>query len=168
METVSTGEAPKEYAGFWLRFVAYIIDYIILSLLNTIVIIPILGALGIGLFSATEGFQSGDIGEEEAIGMMVTLISSITSAALLTFVIQVFYYALMQASAKQATVGKMALGLKVTDIEGNRLDFGKSLVRELCKIISSAILMIGYIMAGFTEKKQALHDIIPGTLVVKG
>ncbi len=168
METVSTGEAPKEYAGFWLRFVAVIIDSIILQIVNFIVIIPILGALGFGFFSALEGMETGYVSDEEAVGMAVAFASTMGAISLLTFIVQVLYYTLMQSSAKQATLGKMALGLKVTDMEGNRLDFGKSLVRELCKIISSAILMIGYIMAGFTEKKQALHDIIPGTLVVKG
>lgn len=166
MERIDT-EERLEYAGFWLRFVAYIIDYIILSIVNTIVIIPVLGALGFGFFTATDGFQHGDLADEEAIGMIVAFISAMSSIALLTFVIQVLYYAFMQASAKQATIGKIALGLKVTDMDGNRLDFGKSLVRELCKIISYSILLIGYIMAGFTDKKQALHDIIPGTLVVK-
>jgi uncharacterized RDD family membrane protein YckC len=61
----------------------------------------------------------------------------------------------------------MALGLKVTDTDGNSLDFVKALVRNVCKIISGMIMGIGYIMAGFTEKKQGLHDIIANTLVVK-
>jgi uncharacterized RDD family membrane protein YckC len=73
----------------------------------------------------------------------------------------------MESSSKQATVGKMVLGIKVTDLDGNKLDFVKALVRNLCKIISSLIMCIGYIMAGFTEKKQALHDMIASTLVVK-
>jgi uncharacterized RDD family membrane protein YckC len=61
----------------------------------------------------------------------------------------------------------MVLGLKVTDVNDGKLDFIKALVRNLSKIISGMILLIGYIMAGFTEKKQALHDMIAGTLVVK-
>ena len=99
--------------------------------------------------------------------MIVAFVSAMSSADLLTFIIQVLYFSLMQSSAKQATVGKLALGIKVTDMDGQRLDFGKSLIRVLCNLLSSAILFIGYIMAGLTEKKQALHDIIPGTLVVK-
>ncbi len=73
----------------------------------------------------------------------------------------------MEASKYQGTIGKIALGLIVTDANGGKLDFTKALVRNLCKIISSLIFCIGYIMAGFTEKKQGLHDIIAGTLVVK-
>ncbi len=170
METVSTtaGTAEvREYAGFWLRFVAYIIDYVILQLLSSFIIIPILGALGFGFFAATEGMQAGDIGEEEALAMMVTLFSTLSSAALLTFILQILYFAILQSGSRQATLGKMALGLKVTDMNGEKIDFGKAVIRELSKLISYAILLIGYIMAGFTEKKQALHDIIPGTLVVK-
>ena len=79
---------------------------------------------------------------------------------------QWLYFALMESSSKQATLGKMALGIIVTDLNGNRLSFGRATGRYFGKIISGAILMIGYIMAGFTEKKQALHDIIAGCLVV--
>ena len=82
-------------------------------------------------------------------------------------VIQTLYFALLESSSKQATVGKMVMGIIVTDINGNKLDFAKALVRALCRIISSAILLIGYIMAAFTEKKQALHDMIASTLVLK-
>ena len=61
----------------------------------------------------------------------------------------------------------MALGIQVTDLEGNRISFGKALGRNLAKIISALIFYIGFIMAAFTAKKQALHDMIAGTLVVK-
>jgi len=77
------------------------------------------------------------------------------------------YYALMESSEKQATVGKLAMGIKVTDMQGNRLSFGQATGRHFAKIISGLTLLIGYIMAGFTEKKQALHDIIVNCLVVK-
>ena len=73
----------------------------------------------------------------------------------------------MESSSNQATVGKMALGIQVTDLEGNRISFGKALGRNLAKIISALIFYIGFIMAAFTAKKQALHDMIAGTLVVK-
>jgi uncharacterized RDD family membrane protein YckC len=73
----------------------------------------------------------------------------------------------MESSKFQGTVGKLALGLKVTDESGAKLDFIKALTRNLCKIVSSVILLIGYIMAGFTAKKQGLHDIIAKTLVLR-
>lgn len=105
--------------------------------------------------------------EAESLTMVGGMMALAGATALLTSVIAILYWTLMESSKYQATVGKMALGLKVTDLDGNSLDFVKSLVRNVCKIISGMILAIGYIMAGFTEKKQGLHDMIAGTLVVK-
>src|SRR4029077_16530876 len=76
------------------------------------------------------------------------------------FVLWLLYYALMESSPLQATLGKMALSIKVTEIAGQRISFLRALGRNLAKIISGFILLIGYIMAAFTERKQALHDII--------
>jgi len=59
----------------------------------------------------------------------------------------------------------MALSMKVTDLQGNRISFARATGRHFAKYISAMILLIGYIMAGFTERKQALHDMITGTLV---
>ena len=73
----------------------------------------------------------------------------------------------MEASSKKATLGKMALGLIVTDVNGVRLSFGRASGRYFGKILSGLILNIGFIMAAFTEKKQALHDILAGTLVLE-
>ena len=72
----------------------------------------------------------------------------------------------MESSPKQATLGKMALSIVVTDLEGKRISFGKATGRYWGKIISGLILCIGYFMAGFTEKKQAFHDMMAGCLVV--
>ena len=77
------------------------------------------------------------------------------------------YFALMESSEMQATVGKMALGLYVTDLEGRRVSFGKATARFFGKILSTMTLGIGYIMAGFTVRKQALHDLIAGCLVLR-
>lgn len=76
------------------------------------------------------------------------------------------YYAGLESSEKQATVGKMVLKIKVVDLNGNRITPGRALGRYFSKILSALILGIGYIMAAFTEKKQGLHDMIAGTLVV--
>ena len=81
--------------------------------------------------------------------------------------LQILYFSLMESSKFQGTLGKMALGIKVTDMNGGKLDFTKAFLRNLCKLISNFTLLIGYLMAGFTEKKQALHDMIAGTLVVR-
>ena len=76
------------------------------------------------------------------------------------------YFALMESSANRATVGKMALGIIVTDMQGNRISFARATGRYFAKFLSAMILLIGYIMAGLTEKKQALHDKIADTLVI--
>lgn len=77
------------------------------------------------------------------------------------------YFALFESSAKQSTLGKRVLNLYVTDLSGNRISFGRATGRHFAKLISSATLLIGYMMAGWTEKKQALHDMIAGTLVMR-
>jgi uncharacterized RDD family membrane protein YckC len=83
-------------------------------------------------------------------------------------VLQWLYYAWMESSEHQATLGKMALGLIVTDLDDRRVSFARATGRFFAKIISGLIpLAIGYIMAGFTEKKQALHDMIASTLVLR-
>ena len=77
------------------------------------------------------------------------------------------YFALMESSAKGGTLGKMAIGIMVTDMTGNRISFGRATGRYFAKILSQMILMIGFLMAGFTQQKQALHDILAGCLVVR-
>jgi uncharacterized RDD family membrane protein YckC len=82
-------------------------------------------------------------------------------------VLQWLYFAWMESSEHQATLGKMALGLIVTDLNDQRVSFGRATGRFFAKIITSYTFFIGYIMAGFTEKKQALHDMIASTLVLR-
>jgi uncharacterized RDD family membrane protein YckC len=74
----------------------------------------------------------------------------------------------MESSAKQATVGKMALGIIVTDLDGRRIGFGRATGRYFAKILSALTLGIGFLMAGFTERKQALHDMVASCLVIRG
>ncbi len=78
------------------------------------------------------------------------------------------YSALMESGPGQATLGKKALGLKVVDSEGQRISFGQATGRHFGKIISFIILLIGYFMMLWDEKKQTLHDKMAGTYVVKG
>lgn len=77
------------------------------------------------------------------------------------------YFTISESSAWQATLGKKLLGLRVTDAEGNRINFGKANARYWSKLLSGLILDIGFIMIAFTKKKQGLHDKIAGTFVVK-
>ena len=134
------------YAGFWKRVAAIFVDTIIL-MFGGAMIGFLFGFLMIG-----EGIN--DLEELEGIGNILGLI------------LGWIYFAAMESSPTQGTLGKMALGIKVTDMEGDRVEFGRATGRHFGKIISTIILLIGYIMIAFTQKKQGLHDIMAGCLVV--
>lgn len=155
----------SNYAGFWLRCVAFILDVVIIGIAQSFFIMPFLAALGLGFVSGADDMDFSD--PDQAIGMIAAAAALMGSYWLLATCIQILYFTLMESSKYQATIGKMTLGLIVTDLNGNKLDFSKALIRNLCKIISNVTMLIGYIMAGFTERKQALHDMIAGTLVVQ-
>jgi uncharacterized RDD family membrane protein YckC len=153
------------YAGFWLRFVAYVIDALIIGIVAVpvIVLIAIVTGLGaaISSISAHPDDPNAIFAATGFIAFMFLLIPVMICG-------QWLYLALMESSAWQATLGKKAIGLLVTDMEGKRLTFGRATGRFFSKIVTGFIpLGIGYIMAGFTEKKQALHDFIAATLVLK-
>jgi uncharacterized RDD family membrane protein YckC len=154
---------PVEYAGFWWRFLAYIIDSIIISLISWILIIPILAIFGISLYSMK---QSGFDTDNPAM-LIAPFLIAIIPMAIITTVAQWLYFALMESSRHQGTVGKLLLKIKVTDTSGNRVYFARATGRYFGKILSGMILLFGYIMAGFTERKQALHDIISNCYVIK-
>lgn len=151
------------YAGFWLRFVAYIIDGFIVGAGFIAIIVVLAMVTGIG--SAVSHIHSGeDIGQAVA----VLGITFIFFAVLMGILGGWLYFAMMESSAWQATLGKKALGLEVTDLTGRRISFARASGRHFGKIITNLIpLFIGYILAGFTEKKQAVHDMIAGCLVLK-
>ncbi|MEP0823148.1 MAG: RDD family protein [Ignavibacterium sp.] len=155
------------YAGFWKRFAAYLIDALILGVASWIIILPVLGLIGIGASSmeyTEEDMMTMD--DEAAAGLAAAMIGASMMLWIVIAAAGWLYFALMESSAKQATLGKMALSIIVTDVNGNRLTFGRATGRYFGKILSGLILYIGFIMAAFTEKKQALHDMIAGTLVV--
>jgi uncharacterized RDD family membrane protein YckC len=152
--------AAVAYAGFWLRFVAFIIDALVLYFVGIIVTLPFAASMGMGM----RGMMNGRPPNIEG---MLPFIHAMIRLTLIRTVLNWLYYSLLESSAWQATLGKKALGLEVTDLDGNRIRFGRATGRFFAKIISSIILGIGYIMAGFTEKKQALHDILAGTLVIR-
>ncbi len=164
------------YAGFWKRFLAYILDSIIISIAMSIIIFPVFLIFGLSVipsdyfrnmneYSFTAlSFQLAENDYSIAAFFMFIMLMGIIG--LLAFILQWLYFALMESSKNQATLGKMIVGIIVTDLYGNRISFGKASGRFFGKILSGIILNIGYIMAAFTEKKQALHDMIAGCLVV--
>lgn len=153
------------YAGFWKRFLALIIDAIILGIVNWIILTPILVAMGITVGSAFP-FDFSDPESLDIAALIGTLSAMFGVAWIVQNIVQILYHTLMESSKFQGSLGKLALNIIVTDMNGGKLDFTKALVRNLCKIISNFTFLIGYIIAGFTAKKQALHDMIAGTLVV--
>ena len=148
------------YAGFWKRFAAILIDGVILWVVDLFLLVPFLGMLGLGIF--TSAMNDG----EPSPGMIMSIIGAYMGSLVLICIAGWLYFAIMESSVKQATLGKMALGIIVTDMNGQRISFGRATGRYFGKILSALILYVGYIMAGFTEKKQALHDIIASCLVV--
>ncbi|MGH2569213.1 MAG: RDD family protein [Bacteroidota bacterium] len=148
------------YAGFWKRFAAFLIDQCILWIVGLFLLVPFLGMLGLGIF------ESAMTESEPSEGMIVALIGAYIGSMMLIFLAGWLYYALMESSSKQGTLGKMALSIVVTDMNGNRISFGRATGRYFAKFLSSIIFYIGYIMAAFTEKKQALHDMIAGCVVI--
>ncbi len=137
------------YAGFWRRSAAMAIDGMLLGVVQAVLTIGLIGSLA-----------TAENGEEEAIGAVIVL-------NLLVFGIMWLYFALMESSGKQATLGKMMVGIVVSDVGGNRISFARANGRYFAKGVSSVILMIGFLMATFTERKQALHDIMAGWLVIR-
>ena len=130
------------YAGFWRRLAAWILDGLLLSLVT------------LPFTLQFDGGTAAEAARSSAAGTISTIVGWL-------------YFALMESSAKQATVGKMALGIIVTDLDGRRIGFGRATGRYFAKILSALTLGIGFLMAGFTERKQALHDMVASCLVLK-
>lgn len=134
------------YAGFWLRFCAAFIDGIILRILNFF-----LAYLVTLLYIKITGESKA----AESVGVIVGILVSW------------LYYAFLESSAEQATLGKQALGIVVADLDGHQISFGQATARYFSKWLSVLTFFVGYILAGLTKKHQALHDMIAGTLVLK-
>jgi uncharacterized RDD family membrane protein YckC len=142
------------YAGFWLRAVAYVIDTVLLAIVSAIFVLgPLSQRAGISTQNPWVFFTNGS--------------RQVLAINLLMLMVQWLYWALLESSPWQATVGKRILGLYVTDMEGKRITFARASGRYFAMMISTLTLCVGYLMAGFTPKKQALHDMIAECLVLK-
>jgi uncharacterized RDD family membrane protein YckC/Tfp pilus assembly major pilin PilA len=138
------------YAEFWKRFAAMILDWLIM-LMPAVLVVVVIGVM-VGVSS-----EGSDKSSAEALGNL---------AGFPLYLLYWLYFAFMESSAKQATLGKMALGIKVVDLQGNRISFGRATGRFFGKNVSGFSLGIGYVMAAFTKRKQALHDMTANCLVV--
>jgi uncharacterized RDD family membrane protein YckC len=139
------------YAGFWRRFWAALLDVFILSLIG-IVVTHVFGVnpLKFSVFTQPIG-RVGDIGRTRLAGIATGWL----------------YFAILESSPAQATVGKMLLHIGVTRVDGSRASFLRATVRYFAKYLSALIFMIGFLMAAVTRHKQALHDMIADCVVVK-
>jgi uncharacterized RDD family membrane protein YckC len=135
-----TAVAAPEYMGFWIRVVAYLIDAVVLGIVGFIV-----------------GLLVGAIFGENAQ----------TVSSLVGLVIGWLYFAYLESSERQATLGKLALGMIVTDLNGQRISFGRATGRYFAKIISAIPFGLGFMWVGWDARKQGWHDKIASTLVVK-
>jgi uncharacterized RDD family membrane protein YckC len=145
-----------EYAGFWLRFAAILVDgLIVMGCFLVFWVIMLLATFVVGLIA----------GVVPILGVVCGLILFLVYLAV-AIGGPWYYFAKQESSPNMATIGKRLLGLQVVDLQGQRISFMKATGRHFGKILSS-FLYIGFIIAAFTEKKQGLHDILAGCLVIK-
>lgn len=146
-------------AGFWKRVAAYLIDAFALGIVTQIVqlvLMMVFFGMNMGTLSSNpESMFSGTTG-----------ILFILAVYIIPLAMGAAYYAAFHASSKQATLGKMAVGIKVVRTDGTRISMGRGVGRYFGFMLSSLIMGIGLLMAAFTERKQGLHDMICDTLVV--
>ena len=160
--------ARVKYAGFWLRFLAFAIDWVALS----VVLGPLSARLFPNLLPELPVLNPADQAAAEAAlraywDVFFQRLPTIMVAEVIIFAAMGVYFSLMESSAWQATLGKKVMGLQVTDLQGRRLSFARATARHFAKLISNFSFTIGYVMAGITKRKQALHDIITECLVIR-
>jgi uncharacterized RDD family membrane protein YckC len=137
------------YATFWERLAAYVIDWVITSLALAVLQLPFNAIVHNGFYN----------------DRLVSMFNGFAGVA--TFLVILGYFAFMESSEKQATFGKQVMGLIVTTEEGERLDLVSAMLRYFAKIISTLPFFIGFLFPLFTIKRQALHDLIVKTVVIK-
>lgn len=135
------------YAGFWLRLAAYLIDLTLIYIVQSVL------AVGVVMMSP------------RVIGV-VDILYGLLNFYLVAAALSWAYFALFESSPMQGTVGKYAVGIYVTDRYGDPISFWRASARYWLKVLSNLTLGVGWLMAAFTPRKQALHDLFAGTLVV--
>ncbi|MEC1564953.1 RDD family protein [Bacillus velezensis] len=145
-------------AGFWIRFLAYVIDQIIIGILIFIIQFMVSFLFAAGVAAADPFMTENQFNISFLVFGVIPILAS-------SFVISILYFSLLTASKMQGTLGKALLGLKVVIEDGGRISIGQAFGRAFAYIISKLILYIGFIMGAFREKKT-LHDIMCSTRVV--
>jgi uncharacterized RDD family membrane protein YckC len=148
------------YGGFWLRYVAVLVDSTLLSIVLYLIIIVVFGIM-IGIYGINW------IDPKQPQNEMIAKFLVFEGVLVLLSLILNGIYEIWMVARYGATVGKMLLRLRVTMVDGGNLSYGRSAARHFAKYVSGLILYIGYIMAGVDEEKRALHDRMCDTRVVK-
>lgn len=169
-------ESLMPYAGFWRRALALMIDIIIIAGSIFLFAIPQLTSqILIHMRGKGMGFnETIENARQEVAYLMDSLLlddsfnPQMFTLGLIWMTIFTILFALLESSQWQATPGKKIVGIKVCNLEGERLDFAQSFLRNFNKIFSMIPLDLGFFLAGLTRKRQALHDIMAKCLVVKG
>jgi len=167
---METEEIQHVYAGFWSRLAAYFLDTTIIAFFMAVSIWFVKEQLNGYLTVNPDAFKAFqvDSGTSDSLATLEYATKfSYYYGAIFGFIFNWVYFAGFESSHMGATPGKWVLGIYVTDMEGKRVSFGRASGRYFGKIISGLILGIGYMMAGFTEKFQALHDMMAECLVWK-
>ena len=162
----TTTATLEDYAGFWKRVAAYILDAIILYI-PSLLIQKIMGG-----DAAEAAMKQAQLSAPDDPHLMLTAFSqyydTMLPAVLIITVMTWLYFAFCESSAWQATIGKLALGIRVTDMQGARISLPRAFGRYPAKYLSAFILCIGFLMVTWTQRKQGLHDMVVGTLVLNG
>ncbi len=153
-EASSPGTAQVRYAKVWKRFVAACIDVALVNAVAPPILLILLWTI--------EGFHAKLGLEAEPSRFMAGMLTVV-----LWLATDWFYNARMVSGDMQATLGKRCMGLKVTTLEGNRISLGQASGRHFAKFLSTFALFVGFLITPFTRRKQALHDMVAGTLVVE-
>lgn len=156
--------SSSDYAGFWLRLVAFVIDAIVLSVVQLLLVIPLFD-----FFKTSRHRYWRDTTNDDntVLDWISCYVSMINASHVILVVLAVLYFSFMESSRYQGTLGKLAMELKVISYHNTRPGFSTALWRNLAKLLSTLLVFAGFIMAAFTVRKQALHDKLAGTLVVK-
>ncbi|MDF4004827.1 RDD family protein [Luteibacter sp. PPL552] len=155
--------AAPDYATFWARVGAWIIDYVILMVPFTVI------AMAMGMNGLMAEFLANAQHDQTAAFVAFSAATRPISFALV--VLGFVYYVAFECSKWQATPGKMALGLRVTDVEGRRLTPARAAARNvvrLVNVISTLVPFVCYLVTAFTQRKQGVHDLVAGTYVLVG
>ena len=159
-------QGSVQYAGFWLRVVAYLIDSVVMGVAFMALFIPF--AIMTGLTAVLGKIHPGEDPRDVGAVLGGTFFLGLFTVVCLAFLGGWLYHAKMESSSWQATLGKKALKLRVTDLYGARVTFARASGRHFAKLITGLIpLGVGVMLAGLTDRRQALHDMIASCVVLR-